>query len=98
MLADYVAGHSVEQLTKSYSLHRTTVLEHLEKNGVERRRNIRKLTDQQVAEAAQLYATGISLVHVAEQFDANEGTIRREFANAGVVVRPRRGWVSGGNV
>lgn len=98
MLADYVAGHSVAQVSKAYNLHRTTVLEHLEKNGVDRRRHVRKLTDDQVQQASVLYATGSSLVRVAARFDVNEATIRREFTKAGVAVRPRRGWESRGEV
>lgn len=94
MLADYVAGQSVGQLAKSHRLHRTTVLEHLERNGIDRRPHIRKLTDKQVARAAQLYATGFSLVDVAKQFNVNAATIRREFAKAGIAVRPRRGWAN----
>ena len=94
MLADYVSGHSVSKISNSYDLHRTTVLEHLKRNGVDRRRHVRKLTNDQVQEASVLYATGISLVDVAAHFDVNEGTIRREFAKAGIAVRPRRGWDS----
>ena len=94
MLADYVAGHSVSRISKTYNLHRTTVLEHLERNGVDRRPLVRKLTDEQVAQATQLYATGISLVDVAAQFDVNAATIRREFTKAGITIRPRRGWDS----
>lgn len=98
MLADYIAGQSVAQLTKTYRLHRTTVLEQLKRNGVDRRPHVRKLTDEQVKRAGQLYATGISFVHVAEQFGVNAATIRREFAKAGIPIRPRRGWEPRGHI
>ena len=100
LLQDYVAGQSVGQLTKRYQLHRTTVLEHLERGGLQRRPNVRKLTDAQVQCAAKLYASGSSLVSVAEHFGVNARTISREFEEAGVPVRARRGWppASGGLV
>ena len=57
-----------------------------------RRPNVRKLTDEQVARAAELYATNLSLENVAKKFDINPTTLRREFGQAGVPTRLRRGW------
>ena len=44
--ADYVAGMTVPQLTRRYGIHRTSVLGHLEKLGIQRRAHVRKLTDK----------------------------------------------------
>lgn len=80
------------QLAREFGINRETALEHLKRAGISRRPSVRKLTDQLVAEAGCLYATGLSLKNVAAQFDVNETTIRNEFTRAGFEVRPRRGW------
>lgn len=49
------------------------------------------MTDAKVQKAATNYASGSSLASVAAEFDICERTLRREFAAAGVVVRPRSG-------
>jgi AraC-like DNA-binding protein len=92
LIAKHEAGRTVRQLAVEFDINRETVLEHLKRANVPRRPNVRKLTDQQVARAAELYATNLSLVKVAAHFGVNPATIRREFAVAGIPVRPRRGW------
>ena len=92
MVGDYESGQPVRQLVRTYAIHRTTVLDHLERRGVVRRQNVRKMTDDSVLRAAHMYANGVSLVNVGEAFDVNAATIRREFVAAGVGIRPRRGW------
>lgn len=52
LAAAYQAGATVPELVKRFQVHRTTVLAHLERQGVPRRPNHGKLTDEQVAEAA----------------------------------------------
>lgn len=88
MVIDYKSGQPICQLVRMYAVHRTTVLEHLERRGVARRPNVRKLTDGDVNRAAHLYTNGASLVRVGEAFSVNESTIRREFSVAGVQIRP----------
>ena len=61
------------------------------KQSVDRRPFVRKLTDEQVTQAGTLYANGLSLIHVAERFNVNAATIRREFNKAGLDIRARRG-------
>ena len=82
------------QLAKEFDINRETALEHLKRAGIARGPNVRKLTDQLIKEAADLYATGLSLKSVAAQFNVNETTVRNEFTRAGIQVRPRRGWNS----
>jgi AraC-like DNA-binding protein len=62
---------------------------HLKNRGVERRRSIRKLSDASVAQAAILYAKGLSLARVAMEFGVSEWTVTREFRSAGLLIRPR---------
>ncbi len=87
----YVDGASIDALAREYGINRTTVIGHLERNGVERRRNPRKMTDDKVRDAASRYSSGCSLATVASEFGVCERTLRREFQRAGVDVRPRRG-------
>ena len=58
LIAAYVEGDSVPRLVRQFSIHRTTVLIHLERHGVARRRSTRKLTDADVARGASLYLGG----------------------------------------
>lgn len=54
------------------------MLAHLERNGVERRPHIRKLTDEQVAEAAELYRAGWSRSRISEHYSVSSETIRKK--------------------
>ena len=49
---------------------RTTVLDHLQRAGVERRANLRKLSDSDIARAARQYESGDSLVTVRTSYNA----------------------------
>ena len=60
--------------------------------GIARRRVVRKMTDESVAEAAARYERGASLAKVAGAVGVHERTITREFRRAGVSIRPRRNW------
>lgn len=90
-MARYVDGESIDGLAREYGINRTTVIAHLERKGVERRRNPRKMTDAKVRAAAERYNTGLSLASVAAEFGVCEHTLRREFECAGVSTRPRPG-------
>jgi hypothetical protein len=87
----YEGGASVRTLTAQYGIHRTTVMAHLERHGVTRRPNRRKLTDRMVAEATQLYNEGWSTVQLGRRFHVDDETVRRALRRVGVVLRPRRG-------
>jgi len=88
----YLEGYSISQLAKNLSIHRTTVIHHLEDRGVSRRRSERKLCDERVAAAAIRYSEGLSVASVAAEFGVHERTLAREFQQAGVATRSRRGW------
>jgi AraC-like DNA-binding protein len=88
----YCAGATVRDLSQRYSIHRTTVLDHLGRRGVSLRRSVRKLTDQEIGRAAIEYRSGLSLKTVAADVGVDPSTLTREFRRAGVPIRPRRGW------
>jgi AraC-like DNA-binding protein len=87
-------GTSIVALARRYCAHRTTVIRHLDQQGVPRRRVIRKLTDSHVAQASMRYADGLSLADVASDSNVHERTLAREFRRAGTPIRGRRGWTS----
>lgn len=87
----YSEGESIDALARRYDVHRTTVMSHLERSGVERHRLGRKMTDASVAEAVERYVDGASLAAVAPEFGVHARTLAREFRRAGVSVRARRG-------
>jgi hypothetical protein len=91
LVTGYQAGATVPELARIFRVHRTTVLAHLERHGVPRRANRRKLTDAQVQEASQLYSSGLSLTAVGKQLAVDEATIRTEFHKAGIPTRPGKG-------
>ncbi len=90
----YLAGSSIDALAASLSVNRTTIIGHLDRRGIERRRSVRKMTDRFVRQATRKYESGDSLKAVASQFDIDARTLAREFRRAGVPIRPRRGWSS----
>jgi transposase-like protein len=49
------------------------------------------MTDAKVRAAAERYANGLSLTVVASEFGVCDRTLRREFEQASIVTRPRRG-------
>lgn len=59
VVARYMDGESIDALARDYGINRTTVISHLERNGIERRRNPRKMTDIKVQAAAERYTTGL---------------------------------------
>ena len=88
----YISGTSIAELARSYGVNRTTIITHLDHQGVHRRRVARKMTDLMVAEAAVRYLAGRSLTSVADEFRIHAKTLSREFHNAGIAIRPRPGW------
>ena len=88
----YREGASIDALARRYKIHRTTVIHHLDRAGIARRRVVRKMTDASVALAAERHAQGASLALVASEFAVHERTLARELLRAGTSIRPRRGW------
>ena len=92
LIAAYADGDSVLQLASRFNIHRTTVLAHLERNGVPRRRSGPKLSDEDAYEAAGLYRDGLSLKAIGVRFLVAPDTIGKALRRVGVKIRPRRGW------
>ena len=92
LVRDYVAGSSIDSHAERLPVHRTTIISHLDRRGIKRRRNVRKMTDRSVRQAAKRYASGESLKVVAIRFDVDARTLAREFKRAGIEIRTRRGW------
>jgi len=92
LVRSYVGGLSIDALARRFSIHRTTVIDHLERSGVPRRRSVRKMTDGTVRQAATRYCRGESLMVVAARHGVDARTLAREFRRTGVQIRPRRGW------
>lgn len=87
----YSDGRSIDSLARQYEVNRTTIITHLDRAGIQRRRVARKMTDDTVATAATRYGQGASLAVVAKEFDVHARTLAREFRQTGVSIRPRRG-------
>jgi transposase-like protein len=85
-------GASIKGLARRYEIHRTTVIHHLDRAGIARRRVVRKMTDASVARAGARYELGASLALVASEFGVHQRTLAREFRRAGVSIRQRPGW------
>jgi uncharacterized protein (DUF433 family) len=89
LIAMHEQGAPIDELAVTFGIHRTTVMMHLHRAGAERRTG---LVQRHLKEARGLYESGSSLARVAEHYDVDAETVRRAFKNAGLSLRPRRGW------
>jgi DNA-binding transcriptional ArsR family regulator len=90
LVAGYQGGATIEDLAERFGVHRTTVMAHLDRSGVKRRR--RGIEVASLPEAVRLYEAGWSLARVGERFGVDGETVRTAFRKAGVPIRPRRGY------
>ena len=88
LVASYQAGTTVNALARTYRIDRTTVLEHLRRQGVQRR-HPRRLQQADIDKAVELYGEGASLDSVALELRIGATTVRRLLNKAGVEIRPR---------
>jgi DNA invertase Pin-like site-specific DNA recombinase len=84
----YQAGTTVNALARTYRINRTTVLEHLRRQGVHRRRP-RRLQPVDIDKAVRLYAAEASIDSVARELRVGPTTVRRVLKQAGVDLRRR---------
>jgi transposase-like protein len=89
LVAMHERGVPIDQLASVFGVHRTTVMTHLDRAGVEGRTG---LIDRHLDEARNFYESGSSLARVAEHFGVDAETVRQAFRKAGISLRPRRGW------
>lgn len=87
LCADYEAGVSIAELGERYELGRTAVFAHLKRAGIVTMVERRRLTDEQLAEAARLYESGLTLKDVARCCHVNVKTVRKALAAEGVAIR-----------
>ena len=92
LVSAYLEGSSIHAQAARLGVNRTTIINHLDRRGVQRRKVVRKMTDRSVLQAAKRYDSGESLKMVATRFGVDARTLAREFKRAGVQTRPRRGW------
>ena len=90
----YEGGATVTELASRYDCSTTTVREVLQANGAQlRARGPRSPLEGREAEVAAAYEAGATVRELVERFDANQRTVRKVLADAGVVMRrtgPRR--------
>ena len=92
LVSAYLDGSSIDSLAALLGVNRTTIIGHLDRRGIDRRKSVRKMTDRSVRLAARRYEVGESLKVVAARFNVDARTLSREFKRAGIKVRPRPGW------
>jgi transposase len=88
--AAYRSGAAVNDLAARFKIHRSTVLEHLNRSDTPRR--YPALDAFQVEEAAQLYEGGQSLRAIGIHFGRHAATVRLALIKVGVRLRDRNGW------
>ncbi len=91
VLAAYRAGELVRDIAARFGISRTTVMGHVTREGVPRRRDC-DWTPEELAVTARLYAEGYSLTEVGRRFGCDKSTVANRFPKAGLLVRQRGGW------
>ena len=85
----YEAGETTLQIANYYRISKTRFATDLREQGVTIRRQ--GLTDDQLTEAAMLYANGESLFGIGIRFRVSQTTIAAALQRRGVQLRPRPG-------
>ena len=92
LIAAYRAGATINELADQYGIHRSTVATMLDRDHVERHHSRTAWTSKTLADAAGLYANGLSLAAVAARYGIDPQTVANRFRRAGIPVRTHRGW------
>jgi hypothetical protein len=74
-------------LAPMYGTNRSTVLTHLRRFGVHRRRT--KLVASDIVRVAYLYSNGWTIAAIAAELGVGATTVRRALLRAGAEIRPR---------
>jgi hypothetical protein len=91
----YLAGSSMAAVAREFRLPVRQLTQHLDRLGVKRRMTVRdrarflsgnnpRRTDVTVAEVAELYRSGWTVVRLAERFQCHRSVIERRLRAAGV--------------
>ncbi len=79
----------IDDLAERFGIGRSTVMLHLQREGVPGRRwPGRTLSDEQLQEAGELYISGIDLIAVGEQFGVDRRYLSKALRAAGFTIRP----------
>jgi hypothetical protein len=86
LAAAYRAGTDLNQLAKTFGVHRHTAAAHLRRLAIPLRRQ--GIDDEDVSEVVRLYVQdGWSLVRLGEKFKCDASTVRQVLMRNGVVLR-----------
>ena len=72
---DYSAGATVTELAKQFGIHRTTVMDHLRRQGVPKQG--RRLSHEQIRQAKYMRNMGMSYEAIGRAFGVDGETIKR---------------------
>ena len=81
----YQDGTTIKELAEQHRINRSTVLGHLDRQGIERRMTRAKLTDRQVSDAARLRADGWSYIRLGKHFNVTDVTVANSLRRAGLM-------------
>jgi hypothetical protein len=90
LVTQYQAGVKVRELAAIFGIHRDTVSEILDRQGVTRRQ--RGIPPELVDQVIASYQSGSSLATIGAKLLVDPGTVALALRNAGLSLRPRRGW------
>jgi AraC-like DNA-binding protein len=82
LVDSYRSGATVKDLAARFGVHRTTVTQHLRRDGTTTRR--RGLDDDQIEHAVRLYRQGSSLARVGERLNVHAEIVRQALLVRGV--------------
>ncbi len=85
----HAGGRSLDELASEFGVHRTTIMNQLDRAGVERKSGT---VERHLDEARRLYESGWSLAHVGAHLGVSGDTVRLAFRAHGIDVRRRPGW------
>ena len=85
LVASYRAGASTTELSKTFGIHRRTVVAHLHRQSVPLRRD--GLPAKHAKTAARLYCEGWSLAQIGTKFGTTANTVRVVLLAQGVEMR-----------
>jgi hypothetical protein len=89
LLKSYEQGTRVNLLANQFGIHRSTVMDHLNRSSA--RRRYPALDMKGIETAKQLYGTGLSLRDVGILLEVHASTVGTVLRNAGVPLRDQQG-------
>lgn len=90
LVDQYRGGKSTYELARQYGIHRSTVAQHLRREGIVIPQQL-KMTPDVVKQAKRLYASGCSVATVGQQLGVDATTVHKALKKAGVRMRDTHG-------